>query len=63
MTVPDSWEGSTNIDERWTEAGVLGGADSSIGDSNLVGAGSRLKQKKFFPKDDTQILKYALGFR
>ena len=50
MTVPDSWEGSTNIDERWTEAGVLGGADSSIGDSNLVGAGSRLKQKKFFKR-------------
>ena len=44
MTVPASWEGSMYIEDRWTEEGVLGGAASSIGDSNLGWAGSSLKQ-------------------
>ena len=43
MTVPASCEGSMYIDDRWTEdgvlggamEGVLGGAASNIGDSNL----------------------------
>ena len=45
MTVPASCEGSMNIDDLWTEEGVLGGAASSIGDSNLGWAGSSLQQE------------------
>ena len=46
MTVPASCEGSMNIDDLWTEEGVLAGAASSIGDSNLGWAGSSLQQEK-----------------
>ena len=38
------------IEDRWTEEGVLGGAASSIGDSNLGWAGSSLKQEDCLKK-------------
>ena len=54
MTVPASWEGSMYIEDRWREEGVLGGAASSIGDSNLGWAGSSLKQDDCLKEEEDQ---------
>ena len=54
MTVPASCEGSMYIEDRWTEEGVLGGAASNIGDSNLGWAGSSLKQEDCLEKAEDQ---------
>ena len=54
MTVPASCEGSMYIEDRWTEEGVLGGAASSIGDSNLGWAGSSLKQDDCLKEEEDQ---------